>query len=146
MVMSQQLAMHLVSTCCSQKYAASPDCAMTLVPILKESPKSLQLRGNPKPLGDTNYDSFRSHPIGTKVLLRLCYSTLFPLPHFPWGHHKLFECKSLPVVCFWVIQPRCGFSEPQINVHRLSIESWLIFIAVIILEFLIWKDCQALFL
>ena len=68
------------------------------------------------------------------VLLNSLPSSLLPR-----GHHKLFECKSLPVVCFWVIQPRCGFSEPQINVHRLSIESWLIFIAVIILEFLIWK-------
>lgn len=58
-----------------------------------------------------------SPDIGTKVLLRLCYSTLFPLPHFPWGHHNLFECKSLPVVCFRVIQPRHGFSEPEINAH-----------------------------
>lgn len=41
----------------ARNFAASQDCAMALVPILQESPKSLQLRGNPKPLGDANYDS-----------------------------------------------------------------------------------------
>lgn len=75
---------------------------------------------------------------GTKVLLRLCHSTPFPLPHFPWGHHKLFEYKSLPVVCFWVIQPRHGFSEPEINAH-VKRRVLAIFITVIILEFLIWN-------
>lgn len=81
--MSQQLAMHLVSTCCSQKYTASPDCAVTLVPVLQGGPKSLQLRGNPKPLGDMNYDSgvtrYRDKGSSETVLLNSLPSSPLPL-------------------------------------------------------------------